>query len=129
MTRTEQIKAIRAAYAELQQIDLPDGFRDVQGVLFGKNLEAERAYRKWGNRPPCGLGVKDAAKLFTVSHLLDGWAEPDKWTVDAILDIRTEVLYAQAYAKKFHKQLEPWADRWSPVFKEVDYAELMKIAA
>ena len=35
-----------------------------------------------------GITENDAAKLFTVEHLLEGWAEPDKWTVDDILSIR-----------------------------------------
>lgn len=73
-----------------------------------------------------GLTVNDASKLFTVEHLLEGWQEPDKWTVDAILSIRNEVLYAQAYAKRFHKELEAWAAKWTEAFRSIDYAKLMR---
>jgi hypothetical protein len=125
VNRTQQIRIIREAYSSIP--DLQDGFKDVREYLFGKNEQAERQHRKgaaYGIKH--GLTVKDAAKLFTVSHLLDGFAEPDKWTVDAITSIRSEVLYAQAYAKRFHQELTEWAGKYSEPFAQVDYAELMK---
>jgi hypothetical protein len=126
-SRTAQIRAVKQAYSDLASLNLQDGFKDVAEYLLDKNLAAERQHRKgapYGIRH--GLTVNDAAKLFTVSHLLEGWAEPDKWTVDAILSIRNEVLYAQAYGKRFHKELEPWARKWAEPIKSVDYAVLMK---
>src|SRR5579863_386148 len=107
LSRSAQIRVIKQAYSELAALNLQDGFREVHSYLFDKNATAERQHRKgapYGIRH--GLTVNDAAKLFTVSHLLEGWAEPDKWTVDAILSIRNEVLYAQVYAKRFHTELE-----------------------
>lgn len=129
LSRTQQIRLIREAFDELQSIDLQDGFRDVQDLLFRKNLVAERQHRKgapYGIRH--GLTVNDAAKLFTVQHLLEGWQEPDKWTVDHILSIRSEVLYAQAYAKKFHTELKAWAQKYSEAFAQIDYAKLMEVS-
>jgi hypothetical protein len=129
MSKSQRIKAIREAYSELIGLDLQDGFREVARYLFDKNLTAERLHRKgapYGIRH--GISANDAAKLFTVQHLLEGWAEPDKWTVDAILSIRNEVLYAQAYAKRFHKELEPWATKWAEPVKQVDYAKLMEVS-
>ncbi len=125
MNHTQQIKIIREAFSAIP--DLQDGFKDVREYLFDKNEQAERQHRKgapFGIKH--GLSVKDAAKLFTVSHLLDGFKEPDKWTVDVITSIRTEVLYAQAYAKRFHKELEAWSAEWAEKFSQVDYAELMR---
>jgi hypothetical protein len=125
VNRTQQIKTIREAYAAIP--DLQDGFKDVREFLFDKNEQAERQHRKgapYGIKH--GLTVSDAAKLFTVSHLLDGFKEPDKWTVDHITSIRPEVLYAQAYAKRFHKELTEWAQKYSERFAQVDYAELMR---
>lgn len=125
MNRSEQLKVIREAYAGLP--DLQDGFRDVKERLLDMNLAAERQHRKGApNGIAHGLAVKDAAKLFVASHLLDGWKDPDKWSVDHILSIRNECLYAQAYAKRFHKELEQWATQWQEQFSGVDYAELMK---
>jgi hypothetical protein len=125
VNRTQQIKTIREAFSAIP--DLQDGFKDVCEYLFDKNEQAERQHRKGA---PFGLkhclSVKDAAKLFTVSHLLDGFKQPDKWTVDAITSIRSEVLYAQAYAKRFHKELETWSAEWAEKFSQVDYAELMR---
>jgi hypothetical protein len=124
-SRRSQIKLIREAYSSIP--DMQDGFKDVRGFLFDLNEKAERQHRKGA---PCGikhgLNVKDAAKLFTVSHLLDGFKEPDKWTVDHIISVRPEVLYAQAYAKRFHAELTEWARKYSERFEQVDYAKLMK---
>jgi len=125
VNRAQQIKTIREAFSAIP--DLQDGFKDVREYLFDKNEQAERQHRKgapFGLKH--GLTVKDAAKLFTVSHLLEGFKEPDKWTVDAITSIRPEVLYAQAYAKRFHKELTEWSAQWAEKFEQVDYAELMK---
>ncbi len=127
MNRNQQIKMIREAFSAIP--DLQDGFKDVREYLFDKNEQAERQHRKgapFGIKH--GLTVKDAAKLFTVSHLLDGFKEPNKWTVDAITSIRPEVLYAQAYAKRFHKELTEWAAKYASPFEQVDYAELMKVS-
>ena len=124
-TRAQQLKTIREAYAEIP--DLQDGFKDVREYLFDMNQTAERRHRKGapdGIRH--GLTVRDAAKLFTVSHLLDGFAEPDKWSVDHIIQIRTECLFAQAYAKKHHAELADWAAKYSEPFKQVDYAQLQR---
>jgi len=127
MNKSKQIEVIREAFRELDRIGLQDGFYDVPERLFDMNVAAEKQHRHGHTGSP--LSVKDAAKLFTCKHLLDAWQEPDKWDVGAILHIRTEVLYAQAYAKKHHSQIDMWAAKWIGPFEEVDYAELMKVAA
>jgi hypothetical protein len=128
-SKSARIRAIKQAYSELASLNLYDGFRELHSYLLDKNLAAERQHRKgapYGIRH--GISANEAAKLFTVQHLLEGFAEPDKWTVDAILNIRSEVLYAQAYAKKFHAELEPWARKWAEPFRSIDYAELMEVS-
>ena len=67
-----------------------------------------------------------AAKLFTVTYLLAGYKEPNRFSVDDITSIRSEILYAQAYAKRFHKELTEWSAKYASPFEQVDYAELMK---
>ena len=125
MTHYEQITFIREAFNALP--DMQDGFKDVPRYLLDMNEQSERRHRRGApNGIKHGLSIRDAAKLFTVSHLLDGWKEPDKWTVDEILHIRTECLYAQAYAKRFHKDLADWAAKYTEPFKQVDYAELQR---
>jgi hypothetical protein len=125
MFKSKQIDTIRMAFRDIPE--LYDGWREVREHLYSMNVEAEKRHRHGRTGSP--LSVKDAAKLFVVKHLLDGVAEPDRFTVDDILAIRNEVLYAQAYAKKFHAKLAPWAERWAADFEQVDYAELMKGAA
>jgi hypothetical protein len=128
ISHTRQIKLIREAFSAIP--DLQDGFRDVREYLFDMNEVAERRHRRGApNGIKHGLSVKDASRLFTVSHLLDGFKDPDKWSVDHITSIRTEVLYAQAYAKRFHKELTEWSAKYSAQFEQVDYAELMKAGA
>lgn len=125
MKHSEQIKLIRQAYSDLCALDLQDGFHEVAFRLLDMNMAAERRHRKGApDGIKHGLTVMDAAKLFTVSHLLDGWNNTDKWTVDDILNIRTEVLYAQAYASRHHSELADWANKYTEPFKQVDYAEL-----
>ena len=106
---------------------MQDGFYDVSERLYGMNVAAERQHRHGHTGSP--LSVKDAAKLFVVKHMLDGHKEPERFSVDDILAIRNEVLYAQAYAKRFHGELDAWAGKWAVQFEQVDYAELMKEAA
>jgi hypothetical protein len=76
LAKTKQVKLIREAYDSIP--DLQDGFKDVREFLFDLNKQAEKRHRT--GRPAQPLTFNDAAKLFTVSHLLDGHKQPDKWT-------------------------------------------------
>ena len=122
MFKSKQIDTIRGAFREIPA--LYDGWHEVKERQYSMNVDAEKQHRHGVTGSP--LSVKDAAKLFVVKHLLNGVAEPDRYSVDDILAIRNEVLYAQAYAKKFREKLAPWAEKWAKDFEQVDYAELMK---
>ena len=122
MFKSKQIETIRSAFRDIPE--MYDGFREVSEHLYSMNVDAEKRHRHGVHGST--LSVKDAAKLFVVKHLLDGIAEPDRFTVSDILAIRNEVLYAQAYAKKFREKLMPWAEKWASDFEQVDYSELMK---
>lgn len=128
MTRTQQINLIHEAYSDLSRLNLQDGFFEVNRRLLQMNSDSERRHRRGA---PCGIRhgitVKNAAMLFTVSHLLDGWNEPTRFSVNDILSIRSEVLFAQAYAARHHKELADWAAKYTEPFKQVDYADLQKI--
>src|ERR1700733_3092110 len=124
MTHNEQVKLIRTAFDDLSRLDLQNGFYNVVDRLFDMNNDAERRHRI--GRIDCALSVKDAAKFFTVSHLLDGWNNPTKWDVNDILNIRTEFIYAQAYASRHYTTLADWARKHTESFKEVDYAKLIQ---
>jgi len=126
MKKTEQIRVILEAYSDIP--DLQDGWTDVREKLYDMNKQAELRHRRGApEHVSHGLSVPNAAKLFTVHYLLDGFAQPDRFSVDDILSIRNEVLYAQAYAKKFHKELTEWSAKWTEPFEQVDYAVLMKV--
>jgi hypothetical protein len=122
MKSTEQLRVIKAAFAAIPE--LYDGFKNVRDTLLEMNLVQERRHRT-GDRG-FTLGVTDGAKLFVVKHLLEGFAEPDRFGVDDILCIRNEVLYAQAWAKKYRAELAPWAAAWATKFEQVDYAALIR---
>lgn len=125
MIRSEQLKAINAAFDAIP--DLYDGFYSVSKRLYEMNKASELRHREGAPYGIVhGLTVGMAAKLFTVSHLLDGWKGPDRFSVDDILNIRNEVLYAQAYAKRHHDALRLWAEAWMEPFSHVDYAKLQR---
>jgi hypothetical protein len=127
MFKNKQIEVIRKAFGEIPE--LYDGWYEVRMRLYDMNVSAEKQHRRGRFADPSPLSVKDGAKYFVVKHLLDGVRESDRFTVDDILAIRNEVLYAQAYAKKFHDKLTAWAEKWAKDFEQVDYSELMKGAA
>ncbi len=124
MTRTAQLRLINEAFNAIPELSASWGF--VHEKLFDMNHAAEKQHRHGHGG---GFPLNSAAKLFVVKHLLDGWKEPDKFSVDDILSIRNEVLYAQAWAKKYHAELTAWAEKYGQIFEQVDYAELMKAAA
>jgi hypothetical protein len=123
MTKSEQLALIHKAFYSLP--DLQDGLRDVRELIFGLCLTSEKAHRK-GQGTYYGCSLVYAAQYFTVRYLLDGWEKSNQYTVDDITIIRNEALYAQAYAKRFHKELKEWALAYSHPFDAVDYCDIIK---
>jgi hypothetical protein len=121
----QQLKTIDHAFNALPQIF--HGFEAVSDKLFKMNLEAERHHRR--NRPtPKGFSANAAARLFTIRHLAEALEKPNRYQVDDILYIRTECLYAQAYATKHRAEiLEAWDKAGVKIddVLAVDYSELM----
>lgn len=128
MNKAAQLKTIDAAFNALPQIF--HGFQTIGEKLFRMNLEAERQHRKgFGRTAPKGFSANAAARLFTVRHLIEALEKPDRYTVTDILHIRTECLYAQAYAIEHRAAiLESWeaAGIDHAAIMAIDYAELMK---
>ena len=123
MKRNQQIQLIKEAYSDIP--DLSDGWKDIRETLFNMNLTGERRHRN-GHSSPADFSANLGAKYFVVKHLLDEYREPDRFTVDDIISIRNEVLYAQAWAKKYHAELTEWARKYRESFEQVDYAKLMQ---
>ena len=121
---TQQLALIDEAYNALP--DMQDGYRDVAERLFDMNAVGERQHRKGTPGGYPGLSVAAAARYFAVKQLLDGWREPERYTVDDIVNVRNEVLYAQAYAKRFHKVLIVWASQYGCQIDQLDYSKLVK---
>jgi hypothetical protein len=96
MTKAEARKIIAAAFGAITHIQ--DGFYTVAERLQDMNAASEKQHRN--GRAGFGLSVREAARLFTVRHLAEALEKPDRYSIDDILSIRTECLYAQAYAKK-----------------------------
>jgi hypothetical protein len=128
MNKTAQLKTIDKAFNALPQIF--HGFQTIGEKLYKMNLEAERQHRKWGNRQaPRGFSANAAARFFTVRHLAEALDKPERYTVTDILHIRTECLFAQAYATENRAAiLDAWdaagVDR--AAIMAIDYAELMQ---
>jgi len=122
MTKTQQLALVEKAFYTLP--NLQDGFRDVADRIFDLCLASEKDHRRGSGTYGCSAPI--AARYFAVKYLLKGWAKPNQYTVDAITSIRNEVLYAQAYAKRFHKELKTWAETYSTDFDAVDYCDIIK---
>lgn len=128
MTKAAQLKLIDAAFNALPQVF--HHYATFGEKLFRMNLAAERQHRKgFGRTAPKGFSANAAARLFTVRHLAEALEKPDRYKVKDILLIRTECLYAQAYAAEHRAAiLESWEaagiDR--AAIMAIDYAELMK---
>jgi hypothetical protein len=128
MTKAAQLKTIDHAFNALPRIF--HGFETIGEKLFRMNLDAERQHRKgFGRTTPKGFSANAAARLFTVRHIIEALEKPDRYTVTDILHIRTECLYAQAYAAENRTAI---LDAWSAAgvdhaaIMAIDYAELMK---
>lgn len=129
MNKAAQLKLIDRAFNALPQIF--HHYDTIAQKLFKMNLEAERQHRRsftGGRGAPRGFSANAAARLFTVRHLAEALEKPDRYTVTDILHIRTECLYAQAYAAENRAAiLEAWdaagIDRAAVL--AVDYSELM----
>lgn len=124
MNRKQSIALITTAYSAITHIQ--DGWVTVAERLFDAALKSEKEHR--AHRSGFGISAQVAAKLFTVKYLAQSLERPDRYTADDIISIRLEVLYAQAYAKKYAVEIrEAWAKAgvFTSALKELDYAELM----
>lgn len=100
------------------------GFTSMRDKLYNMELAAEKQHRA-GYDAVKGFSAAQAAKYFTVKHLID--LRHQSYSVESILDIRNECLYAQAYASRYAEELKPFFEYVkASQFGEIDYAELMK---
>lgn len=125
-SKTQQIKFIDRAFNALPTIS--HSLSTMRDKLFDMNLEAERHHRR--HRPaPKGFSANAAARLFTIKHLAESLAAPERYTVADILCIRAECLHAQAYANEHRAEiLAAWTARGiDPAeIRAIDYAKLME---
>jgi hypothetical protein len=129
MNKAAQLKLIDRAFNALPQIF--HQYHTFGEKLFRMNLDAERQHRKsfQGRAAPKGFSANAAARLFTVRHLAEALENPDRYKVADILHIRTECLYAQAYATEHRDAISNyWLDAGITPAEvlAVDYSELMK---
>jgi hypothetical protein len=125
-TKAQQVKFIDRAFYALPTISR--SWSTMREELFDMNLKAERHHRR--NRPaPKGFSANAAARLFTIKHLAESLAAPERYTVADILCIRAECLHAQAYANEHRAEiLAAWTARGiDPAdIRAIDYAKLME---
>jgi hypothetical protein len=127
ISKTQANKIINECFAKIPN-DLHISWSDAKSKLFAMELDAERSHRKGGMRVSVsGFSASQAAKYFTVSHLFDAMENGSRYTVDDIIAIRNECLYAQAYANKFRQELQAWYEYVKQSgFSGVDYADMME---
>jgi hypothetical protein len=123
LTKPQSIKIINELFSAIPT--LFHGFGQVDRLLLDMNIASEKHHRR--NRSAVGgFSVTAAAKYFTVEQLFRRLTEDHVYTVDDIINVRNENLYAQAYANKFREQLQDWKQLvLQSKFNEVDYVALM----
>lgn len=122
MTKTQANKIVQDLFNKIPNVW--HGYRYIADKMYDMELKAEKEHRK--NRDSVkGFSAGQAAKYFTVKHLIDGRKQSFK-LVD-ILDIRHEALMGQAYATRYAAELADWfALVESSEFNEIDYSDMMK---
>lgn len=97
----------------------------VREILYKMELAAEKQHRN--GRTVSGFSAGNAAMYFTVQHLFNAVQHPSVYNVVDILHVRTECLYAQAYAIEYAEKLQSWKDYMeASEFNLVDYTDMMK---
>ena len=122
ISRTKAVQTINRLFSAIPYLSA--SWSSVADKLYDMNEAAERQHRRGRGRQP--LSVPNAAKYFTVKHLLEALQNPNRYTVQDIISIRTECLYAQAYAVTYKEELSEWRKLAEDSdFADVDYADLM----
>jgi hypothetical protein len=122
MTKTQANKIVQDLFNKIPNIY--HGYRYIADKMYDMELKAEKEHRKSRDSVK-GFSVGQAAKYFTVKHLIEG--KTSAYNVEAILDIRHECLIAQAYATRYAAELADWfALVESSEFNKIDYSDMME---
>jgi hypothetical protein len=93
--------------------------------IFDLEKNYEKNHRKFSNGRQYGLSVADAAKYWTVRHLLDAFRDPEAYTVKDCLHVKKSVIYAQSVALNYRKPFFKALDEFCvPMFDDLDYCEM-----
>ena len=110
LNKSQSKKLISKLFDELP--NLLNCFKEMSDDLLEMNIASEKLHRK--NHCPSNYNfpIRDTAKYFVVRHLFDAMkginGEGDLYIVSDLLEMRLEVLKAQAYAMKNTDELQEW---------------------
>jgi len=93
--------------------------------IFDLEKNYEKGHRKFCDGRKYGLSVTDAAKYWTVRHLLDAFRNEEAYTIKDYLHVKKSIIYSQSvtlnYRKHFFKALEEFC---ITSFDALDYCEM-----
>ena len=103
----------------------------VSDKLLDMIVKAEKQHRKGFYSSEYNFPIRDTGKYFAVKYLYDAYkalnCEGHLYDVSAILHIRNECLYAQAYVMQNKEKFIAWAELVKKSeFETLDYCELIK---
>ena len=127
MITTAQKKLISKAFNSFRRLDniTHTPYRE---ELFRLEKNYEKRHRKFCSGRSYGLSVSDAAKYWTVCHLLDAYDKPDTYDVSDYLDVKTSIFTAQAIALNYPDMLElAFLEFDRSEFEALDYCKLMEV--
>lgn len=122
MSKAQANKIINTLFAAIP--DIYHGYRRMADKMFDLESSAEKQHRN-SRGSVQGFSVIQAAKYFTIVHLMEG--RDSTFKIVDMLDIRHEALMGQAYATRYAVELAEWFSLVaSSEFAEIDYCEMMK---
>jgi hypothetical protein len=127
MITTAQKKLISKAFNSFRSLDniTHTPYRE---ELFRLEKDYEKRHRKTFFDRSYGLSVSDAAKYFTVCHLLEAYDKPDRYDVSDYLDVKKSIFAAQSIALNYPDILElAFLEFDRSEFEALDYCKLMEV--
>lgn len=122
---TKQRKIIADGYGRLYGLNFVR-WEHYRESLFKIERDYEKRHRRSQYGRAHGMTINDAAKYYTVKHILDALEKPDLFTVADTLHVKASAIMAQALVAEYKDRIvEMMAGFDTEAFAALDYAEMV----
>jgi hypothetical protein len=124
MITKAQKKLIADAYNSFRGLDniTHTAYRD---EIFNLEKKYEKQHRNYCSGRVFGLSVSDAAKYWTVRHLIDAFRDPETYTTKDYLHVKKSVFNAQAVVLNYGDKMASMVEGFNvEAFDALDYSDL-----